>query len=226
MKKNIYVTTLYNLPLSGCVSDKNVYDIYKKCCMTSIKNFHKYNKEIIDDYIILVNNENAQNNGEMDYYIIKKLYEIWKQYNANVFYCEIDTLCHGSIKKIFENCDKMTMFSKGSSENPDEFNIGVLYFPYTTKQDTWDTLLKMHSNWDLKWAYFQEIMDKTFKSQFNSYDELKEYTNGLEIYNSFSNNCENPIITHHFSSRGIHKLHELYKNYEDESSEIPSYKEF
>jgi hypothetical protein len=213
--KNIYVTTLYNLKTSGLVGEFDVYELYKQAFKISLKNIHKHNKFFFDEYIVLINNNDAKNNGEMDYHIILKLYEIWSKGNVNVFYSEIDTICHGSLEKVL-NFNNFMMFSKGSAPDPDEYNSGVLYFPCTMDKTVWDYILKMHSTWDMRWAYFQKIFDSAFKSQKI---EIKEHSE----FNSFKGEL-NPLITHHFSSRGIHNLIHVYKQY-DIDEELPLYKE-
>jgi hypothetical protein len=213
--RNIYVTTLYNLPVSGCTGELGVYDLYKKAFEISLKRVYKFNSELFDEYIVLVNNESAQNNGDMDYNIIKKLYSIWSQGEVNVLYSEVDTICHGDLSDVFK-FDKMMMFAKGTAPDPEEYNSGVLYFPASMPQNVWDTIMSMHSDWKTYWAYFQKIFDTAYKMHGPVSENRR--------FNAFWGPVESPLITHHFSSRGIHNLLEVYKEY-DSSDPLPSFRE-
>ena len=212
--RNIYVTTLYDLPISGCVSETGVYELYKKACMISLARVHKFNKNFFDEYVVLVNTDGAQNNGEMDYHIIRKLYSLWKEGDCNILYSEVDTLCHGPLNEL-NNFKKFMMFAKGSAPDPEEYNSGVLYFPATMDQSVWDYVMKMHSDWKSYWAYFQKIFDTAYKMQGDVTVNRR--------YNAFEP-IEAPLITHHFSSRGIRQLLDLYRNYESDDP-VPTFRE-
>lgn len=213
--KKIYVTTLYKLPISGCVKEHNVYELYKKAFEISLKRVHKFNNDFFDEYVVLVNNNNAMDNGEMDYHIIDKLYTLWKRGNVDILYSEVDTLCHGSLREL-SNLTKFTMFAKGSAPDKEEYNSGVMYFPSTMDQAVWDIIMNHHKDWKPYWAYFQKIFDTAFKSQGPVSEDRR--------YNAFVS-TSNPIITHHFSSRGIKNLLSVYKHYESDDP-LPPFTEF
>jgi hypothetical protein len=189
--------------------------MYKKAFEISLRRFHKFNSTLIDEYIVLINNDGSTVHSDMDYNVIRKLRDLWIKGETNILYAEVDTLCHGSTEEIF-NLEKFTMFSKCSAPDPEEYNSGVLYFPAVMNKDVWDAIMVMHKQWNPHWAYFQKIFDTAFKMQGPVYENKK--------YNSFTD-LLNPIITHHFSSRGIHKLLKIYQDYISEDP-VPPFREY
>lgn len=214
-RRLVYVTTLYDLPKSGLIGDTGVYDLYKKAFETSLKRVHKFNPTLFDEYIVLINNEGACSNGEMEYHVVRKLYDLWKE-GRSILFSEVDTLCHGSLEEILQ-FKNFKMFAKGSASDPDEYNSGVMYFPTEMNPCIWDCIMQMHRDWKPHWAYIQKVFDTAYKFQGSVTEDPR--------FNAFSPDIQNPLITHHFSSRGIHNLLEVFKKYESDDP-LPAFREF
>ena len=222
--RNILVGALYDLGAD--------YPVYKELTEISLKRIAAFNPEI-DEFVVLVNNSGVRSTTEMFREWFHKVHSLWQSGDVNILMIETDVLCHGSVMPLY-NGDKFMMYSSGSAADPEEFNSGIVYFPASMDPSLWEPMLESTKagNWNTKWAFNQQVMDKVFKSQFGSYDacieEIKKY-GPVGKYNWFEGlfksdlKSQDAILTHHFTSRGPHRLLELYKKH-DLASPVPIYR--
>ncbi len=221
--KNVLVGIMYNLG--------NNFSAYEHITDVAMKRIKHFNPNVFDEYILLVNNHNAKNCSDMFRHQFEKLHNIWKEGDVNILFVESDVLCFGDLSQLLKG-DKMMLYSSGSAANPKEFNSGVIYFPSTMKQSVWDLMFKMAADWKHHWAYNQQIFDAGFRSQFESFEDCVTEIRKFGAFGKFNwyktlyhkdISEKDAILTHHFSSRGVDRLVELYADYIVEES-APNYR--
>ena len=175
-----------------------------------------------DEVVLFHANLHVKSHQEMERMILQKCLDLHEQ-GVNILLLEADTFCLKEVNLFNKGIDFLQLFSLAGTEDhptiPAQFNLnsGVIYWPAEATKPKEIIRNELMSEWPATWAYYQNIWNKAFYSQFDSFEigikSLSNFGNGT--FNWFYGNTpgqiqiDNAVIAHFFTSKGLTRAKKL-----------------
>lgn len=175
-----------------------------------------------DEVILFHSKLKVKSHQQMERMILRKCITLHKQ-GFNILLLEADTLCIQEVDIFSLDLKELQLFSLAGTEDhpsiPGEYNLnsGVVYWPALATKPCDVLIEELAGEWPDTWAYYQNIWNKAYYSQFSTFEAGLEKLSflGNGKYNWFYGKTKNQIqiknavIAHFFTSRGLIRANKL-----------------